>query len=168
MESSPAPRRVVVHPVERILLCDGTNKYDLAVGRPISAPPESGVRQPTRRNQASRLPRWSGSSARTASDSRYRSTAALSSTGLSVESAIGIVDQSRLPRFEAHTNNDNYVDFGTWTNLGLNNNDKNDQGAFDDGRNRLVAPVALSLLPLGHDAALHGQREHPEWAGCSC
>ncbi len=48
--------------------------------------------------------------------------------GLSVDNATGIVDQPRLPRFKAYTNYDNYVGVGTWTKIGLNNTDYDDQG----------------------------------------
>ncbi len=60
--------------------------------------------------------------------------------GLSVNNATGIVDQPRLPRFKAYTNYDNYVGVGTWTKIGLNNTDYNDQGAFDAANNNFVAP----------------------------
>ncbi|MFT3687796.1 DUF2793 domain-containing protein [Paenirhodobacter sp.] len=62
--------------------------------------------------------------------------------GLIVDNATGIVDQPRLPRFKAYTNYDNYVAVDTWTKIGINNTDYNDQGAFDAGNNRFVAPVA--------------------------
>jgi len=60
--------------------------------------------------------------------------------GLSVDNANGIVNQPRLPRFKAYTNYDNYVGVGTWTKIGLNNTDYNDQGAFDAANNNFVAP----------------------------
>jgi len=66
--------------------------------------------------------------------------------GLSVDNATGIVDQPRLPRFKAYTNYDNYVGIGTWTKIGLNNTDYNDQGAFDAGNNRFVAPTTGTYL----------------------
>ena len=66
--------------------------------------------------------------------------------GLSVDNATGIVDQPRLPRFKAWTNYDNYVGVGTWTKIGLNNTDYNDQGAFDAANNRFVAPVDGTYL----------------------
>ena len=61
--------------------------------------------------------------------------------GLIVDKATGIVDQPQLPRFKAWTNYDNYVGVGTWTKIGLNNTDYNDQGAFDAGTNLFTAPV---------------------------
>jgi hypothetical protein len=61
--------------------------------------------------------------------------------GLSVDNATGIVDQPQLPRFKAWTNYDNYVGVGTWTKIGLNNTDYNDQDAFDAGTNLFTAPV---------------------------
>ena len=52
----------------------------------------------------------------------------------------------RLPRFKGFTNYDNYVAIDTWTKIGINNTDTNDQGAFDAGNNRFVAPVAGTYL----------------------
>ena len=66
--------------------------------------------------------------------------------GLSVDNATGIVDQPRLPRFKAYTNYDNYVGVGTWTKIGLNNTDYNDQGVFDAGTNLFTAPVDGTYL----------------------
>jgi hypothetical protein len=66
--------------------------------------------------------------------------------GLSVDNATGIVDQPRLPRFKAYTNYDNYVGVGTWTKIGLNNTDYNDQGGFDAANNLFVAPVDGTYL----------------------
>ncbi len=66
--------------------------------------------------------------------------------GLSVDNATGIVDQPRLPRFKAWTNYDNYVGVGTWTKIGLNNTDYNNQGAFDAANNHFVAPVDGTYL----------------------
>ena len=60
--------------------------------------------------------------------------------GLIVDNATGIVDQPRLPRFKGFTNYDNYVGVDTWTTIGINNTDTNDQGAFDAGNNHFVAP----------------------------
>ena len=65
---------------------------------------------------------------------------------LSVDNANGIVDQSRLPRFKAYTNCDNYVGIGTWTKIGLNNTDYNDQGAFDAANKCFVAPADGTYL----------------------
>ncbi len=48
---------------------------------------------------------------------------------------------SRLPRFKAYTNYDNYVGVGAWTKIGINNTDYNDQGALDAANNHFVAPV---------------------------
>ncbi|MCH2078624.1 MAG: DUF2793 domain-containing protein [Rhodobacteraceae bacterium] len=66
--------------------------------------------------------------------------------GLSVDNATGIVDQPRLPRFKAYTNYDNYVGVGTWTKIGLNNTDYDDQGVFDAGTNLFTAPVDGTYL----------------------
>ncbi len=65
---------------------------------------------------------------------------------LIVDSANGIVDQPQLPRFKADTKYDNYVGVGTWTKIGLNSTDYNDQGAFDAANNRFVAPVDGTYL----------------------
>jgi len=66
--------------------------------------------------------------------------------GLIVDNASGIVDQPRLPRFKGYTNYDNYVAIDTWTKIGINNTDYNDQGAFDAANNRFVAPIAGTYL----------------------
>ncbi|MCH8518119.1 MAG: DUF2793 domain-containing protein, partial [Cyclobacteriaceae bacterium] len=66
--------------------------------------------------------------------------------GLIFDNATGIVDQPRLPRFKAYTNYDNYVGVDTWTKIGINNTDTNDQGAFDAGANHFVAPVDGTYL----------------------
>jgi hypothetical protein len=66
--------------------------------------------------------------------------------GLIVDNATGIVDLPRLLRFKAYTNYDNYVAVDTWTKIGINNTDYNDQGAFDAGNNSFVAPVAGTYL----------------------
>ena len=68
------------------------------------------------------------------------------SDGLTVDNANGIVDQPQLPRFKAYTNYDNYVGVGTWTKIGLNNTDYNDQGAFDAGTSLFSAPVDGTYL----------------------
>lgn len=66
--------------------------------------------------------------------------------GFIVDNANGVVDQPRLPRFKGYTNYDNYVAVDTWTKIGINNTDYNDQGAFDAPNNRFVAPVAGTYL----------------------
>jgi len=66
--------------------------------------------------------------------------------GLIVNNANGIVDQPQLPRFKAYTNYDYYVGVGTWTKIGLNNTDYNDQGAFDAGTSLFSAPVDGTYL----------------------
>ena len=66
--------------------------------------------------------------------------------GLIVDNANGIVDQPQLPRFKAYTNYDNYVGVGTWTKIGLNNTDYNDQDAFDAANNHFVAPVGGTYI----------------------
>jgi len=66
--------------------------------------------------------------------------------GLIVDNATGIVDQPRLPRFKGYTNYDNYVAVDTWTKIGINNTDYNDQAGFDAGNNRFIAPVAGTYL----------------------
>ena len=62
--------------------------------------------------------------------------------GLIVDNTNGIVDQPRLPRFKAYTNFDNYVGVDSWTKIGINTTESNDQGAFDAASNRFVAPAA--------------------------
>mgnify|MGYP005844270703 FL=1 len=66
--------------------------------------------------------------------------------GLSIDNATGIVDQPQLPRFKAWTNFDNYVGVGTWTKIGLNNTDYNDQGTFDAATGLFTAPVSGTYL----------------------
>ncbi|KQY13171.1 DUF2793 domain-containing protein [Rhizobium sp. Root482] len=66
--------------------------------------------------------------------------------GFIVDNANGVVDQPRLPRFKSFTNYDNYVAVDTWTKIGINNTDYNDQGAFDAANNRFVAAVAGTYL----------------------
>lgn len=66
--------------------------------------------------------------------------------GLIVDNATGVVDQPRLPRFKGYTNYDNYVAVDTWTKIGINNTDYNDQSAFDADNNRFVAPIAGTYL----------------------
>lgn len=66
--------------------------------------------------------------------------------GFIVDNANGIIDQPRLPRFKGYTNYDNYVAVDTWTKLGINNTDYNDQGAFDAANNRFKAPVDGTYL----------------------
>ena len=66
--------------------------------------------------------------------------------GLSIDNATGIVDQPQLPRFKAWTNFDNYVGVGTWTKIGLNNTDYNEQGAFDAATNLFTAPASGTYL----------------------
>lgn len=66
--------------------------------------------------------------------------------GLIVDNTNGIVDQPRLPRFKGYTNYDNYVAVDTWTKIGINNTDYNDQSAFDAANNRFVAPADGTYL----------------------
>ncbi len=56
---------------------------------------------------------------------------------LSIDNATGILDQ---PRFKASTNYDNHVGIDTWTKLGINNFETNDQSAFDAGK-KLLNPA---------------------------
>ena len=66
--------------------------------------------------------------------------------GLIVDNATGIVDQPRLPRFKGYTNYDNYVGVDTWTTIGINTTEYNDQGAFDAGANHFIAPADGTYL----------------------
>lgn len=54
----------------------------------------------------------------------------------------GIVQMSRLPRFAANVNYDAYVPSAAWTTVPLNNAAYNDQGMFDGGAGKVVAPIA--------------------------
>ena len=65
---------------------------------------------------------------------------------LGVDPATGVVDQPNLPHFMAYTNYDNYVATDSWTTLGINVAEYNDQGCFDAVKNRFVAPVAGTYL----------------------
>ena len=65
---------------------------------------------------------------------------------LGIDPATGITSQPNLPRFKAWTNYDNYVTTDSWTTLGINVADYNNQGCFDAGTNRFVAPVAGTYL----------------------
>jgi hypothetical protein len=65
---------------------------------------------------------------------------------ITVDRATGIVDQPQLPRFKAYTNYDNYVGVGTWTKIGINTVEANDQGAFEPATNLFTAPVAGTYL----------------------
>ncbi|MCC6007540.1 MAG: DUF2793 domain-containing protein [Rhodobacteraceae bacterium] len=65
---------------------------------------------------------------------------------LRADPASGILEQPRLPRFKAYTNYDNYIDVDSWTTIGINVTDSNDQGDFDAANNRFVAPVDGTYL----------------------
>ena len=58
--------------------------------------------------------------------------------GFILDPATGVPDLPNLPRFKGYTNYDNYVGVASWTTIGINNTDYNDQGAFNAGTNRLV------------------------------
>ena len=79
--------------------------------------------------------------------------------GFSVDNATGIVDQPRLPRFKAWTNYDNYVGVGTWTKIGLNNTDYNDQRRVRR-REQPFRGTRRWHLPLRRDPHVQGQRQH--------
>ena len=65
---------------------------------------------------------------------------------LSINTSTGIADQPALPRFKAHTNYDNYIGVGTWTKLGINVAEYNDQACFDAATNLFTAPVDGTYL----------------------
>ncbi|MEC3860141.1 DUF2793 domain-containing protein [Mesobacterium sp. TK19101] len=65
---------------------------------------------------------------------------------LIIDCATGIVDQPQSPRFKAYTNYDNYVALTTWTKIGINTVEANDQGGFDPATNLFTAPVAGTYL----------------------
>lgn len=65
---------------------------------------------------------------------------------VTVDRATGIVDQPQSPRFKAYTNYDNYVALTTWTKIGINAVEANDQSAFDPATNLFTAPVAGTYL----------------------
>ena len=65
---------------------------------------------------------------------------------VTVDRATGIVDQPQCPRFKAYTNYDNYVALTTWTKIGINTLEANDQGVFDPATNLFTAPVAGTYL----------------------
>lgn len=61
--------------------------------------------------------------------------------GFSIDPVTGIADLPTLPRFTAYTNFDNYVGVGSWTKVGINTAESNDQGCFDAVTNLFTAPV---------------------------
>lgn len=61
--------------------------------------------------------------------------------GFIINSATGIVDQPRLPRFKAVTNFDNFCAADAWTKVAINDLSANDQGSFDAVSNVFTAPV---------------------------
>ena len=88
--------------------------------------------------------------------------------GLSVDNATGIVDQPRLPRFKAYTNYDNYVGVGTWTTLGINAAEFNDQGAFDAANNHFVAPWTAPTFSARRCSTRSTPAPRPACADGSC
>lgn len=61
-------------------------------------------------------------------------------TGLVIDRNTGQLKAPLAPKFSAYTNFDNYIAANTWTKVQFNNASFNDQGAFDAGNNRFVAP----------------------------
>jgi hypothetical protein len=61
---------------------------------------------------------------------------------IEIDESTGTVDLPSNPKFSSFTNFDNYIATNTWTTIGINNTDYNDQNAFDAGTNRFTAPVA--------------------------
>lgn len=66
----------------------------------------------------------------------------------------GIVQMARLPRFAANVNYDTYIPAANWTTVPLNNGTYNDQGMFDGGANKAVAPIAGTYV-IGASLAWH-------------
>ncbi len=66
----------------------------------------------------------------------------------------GIVQMARLPRFAANVNYDAYIPSAAWTTVPLNNGTYNDQGMFDGGANKAVAPIAGTYV-IGGSLAWH-------------
>lgn len=66
--------------------------------------------------------------------------------GLIIDNSTGIVELPKLPRFKAFASADTHVSVGTWTKLGIDTVEYNDQGAFDIATNRFVAPVDGTYL----------------------
>ncbi|KFB10719.1 DUF2793 domain-containing protein [Nitratireductor basaltis] len=60
---------------------------------------------------------------------------------LVLRAADAVVDQPNLPRFKAFTNYDNYAALDSWTTIGINNADYNDQSVFDAGTGLFTAPA---------------------------
>ena len=61
--------------------------------------------------------------------------------GIIVDSATGVVEQPRLPRFKGATNFDNFAPLDSWTKIAINDLAFNDQSAFDAASNQFTAPV---------------------------
>ena len=76
----------------------------------------------------------------------HSSGAAQFHDALNIDTNTGIADQPKLPRFKAHTNFDNYIGVGTWTKLGINTAEYNDQACFDAATNMFTAPVDGTYL----------------------
>jgi hypothetical protein len=130
------------------LLMDGEDPGRGRHLRSVLASKQGGGGRRSRADAADRL-RHQGAGRPVGSDRFRLAVSADGSTffdGLSVDNATGIVDQPRLPRFEAYTNYDNYVGVGSWTKIALNNTDYNDQSAFDAANNRFVAPADGTYL----------------------
>ena len=61
---------------------------------------------------------------------------------IEIDEATGIVDLPSNPKFSGFTDFDNYIATNSWTTIGINTTNYNDQSAFDAGSNRFTAPVA--------------------------
>ncbi|XDA98272.1 DUF2793 domain-containing protein [Sulfitobacter sp. LCG007] len=65
---------------------------------------------------------------------------------ISIDVSTGIADQPALPRFMAYTNFDNFGAADTWTTIGINVAEYNDQLAFDAATGSFTAPVDGTYL----------------------
>lgn len=63
-----------------------------------------------------------------------------------IDRASGLVSEPNRPRFKAYTNYENYIPINTWTKVGINAVEANDQNIFDPGTNLFTAPADGTYL----------------------